>query len=139
MSEIFDEGNMRRVLGRAYPGGGSSGGRYPWDIPGNPYKGIFGKCTYMEDKLVPDEKGRVIVVQKEKHCDYDVYIGITRHFLVIAGCEKNSYFYMFDDAPEGSEGIMQEILSETFLADIGTCFPLADIQDCQFKKGGWDL
>ena len=42
---------------------------------------------------------------------------------------------MFDDAPEGSEGIMQEILSETFLADIGTCFPLADIQDCQLKKG----
>ena len=135
MSEIFDEGNMRRVLGEHIPEGEVLEAGIHGISQETRIKGIFGKCIYMEDKLIPDEKGRVIVLQKEKHSDYDVYIGITRHFLVIAGCEKNSYFYMFDDAPEGSEGIVQEILSDTFLSDIGTCFPLADIQDCQFKKG----
>ena len=135
MSEIFDEGNMRRVLGEHIPEGEVLEAGIHGISQETRIKGIFGKCIYMEDKLIPDEKGRIITLDKKKCSSYDVYIGITRNVLVIAGCERNSYLYELDDAPDGSENDMQKITSEVLLADIGTCYPLTDIQSCQFKKG----
>ena len=37
--------------------------------------------------------------------------------------------------PDASEADIQEVISDIFLADIGTCFLLADIQSCEIKKG----
>lgn len=41
--------------------------------------------------------------------------------------------------PDASEADIQEVISDIFLADIGTCFLLADIQSCEIKKAGWVL
>lgn len=135
MSEIFDEANMRRLLEEHIPIGETLVAGIHAISQETHIKGIFGRCIYMEDKLIPDKNGRIIALDKKKHSTYDVYIGITQNFLAIAGCEKNAYHYELDDAPDGSEGEMQEITSDICLADIGTCFPLADIQSCQLKNG----
>ena len=126
MSEIFDEARMRWVLGDYIPEGEELAAGIHAISQETHIKGIFGKCIYMEDKLIPDEKGRIITLDKKKCSSYDVYIGITRNVLVIAGCERNSYLYELDDAPDGSENDMQKITSEVLLADIGTCYPLTD-------------
>ncbi|MCI9106393.1 MAG: hypothetical protein HFG57_10650 [Lachnospiraceae bacterium] len=135
MSEIFDETNMRRILGKHIPEGetllaGIHGISQEVQI-----RGIFGKCIRTEDKLIPDEKGGVIALDKRAYSTHDVYIGITQHSLVIAGCERNQYLYQFGDVPDGIGMDVQEITSELFLADIGTRFSLADIQSCKYKKG----
>jgi hypothetical protein len=41
MSEIFDETNMKQVLGKYMPPGGSSVSWYTCDIEGNEYKAGF--------------------------------------------------------------------------------------------------
>ena len=57
--------------------------------------------------------------------------------MVIAECEEHNYFYEFDDKPGMGEKDIQEVVSDMLLSDIGTCFPLADIQSCEIKKGWW--
>ena len=59
----------------------------------------FEKCAYMEDRIVPDERGGIIALNKKKYSAYDIYIGITSSSLVIAECEEHNYFYEFDDKP----------------------------------------
>lgn len=135
MSEIFDETNMKQVLGKYMPPGGSSVSWYTCDIEGNEYKAGFEKCVYMEDRIVPDERGGIIALNKKKYSAYDIYIGITSSSLVIAECEEHNYFYEFDDKPGMGEKDIQEVVSDMLLSDIGTCFPLADIQSCEIKKG----
>lgn len=62
-------------------------------------------------------------------------LGLPRIFWQLPGAKRTPYHYELDDAPDGSEGEMQEITSDICLADIGTCFSLADIQSCQLKNG----
>lgn len=135
MSDIFNEANMRQALGKYIPNGetllaGIHAISHETDI-----KCLFGKCVYNEDRLIPDENGYIIAVNKKKHSTYDIYIGITQHFLVITDCEGDSYFYEFDEVPEGSSKDIQKVASDLLLTDIGTCFPLADIKNCEIKKG----
>ena len=77
MSEIFDEARMRWVLGDYIPEGEELAAGIHAISQETHIKGIFGKCIYMEDKLIPDEKGRIITLDKKKCSSYDVYIGIT--------------------------------------------------------------
>lgn len=135
MSEIFDETNMKQVLGKYMPQGEALlAGIHAISKETN-IRQVFGKCAYMEDRIVPDERGGIIALNKKKYSAYDIYIGITSSSLVIAGCEEHNYFYEFDDKPGMGERDIQEIVSDMLLSDIGTCFPLADIQSCEIKKG----
>lgn len=135
MSEIFDETNMKQILGKYMPQGEALlAGIHAISKETN-IRQVFEKCVYMEDRIVPDERGGIIALNKKKYSAYDIYIGITSSSLVIAECEEHNYFYEFDDKPGMGEKDIQEVVSDMLLSDIGTCFPLADIQSCEIKKG----
>ena len=134
MSEIFDETNMRQTLGRYIPDGETLLAGIHAISKETVIKVIFGNCARTGNGLVPDENGGVIV-HKEKYKVYDVYLGITQNSLVITECERNRYFYQFDDIPGLSGANIQEVTSEILFTDIGKCFPLADIKNCEIKKG----
>ncbi|MCI8660419.1 MAG: hypothetical protein HFG54_09280 [Lachnospiraceae bacterium] len=135
MSEIFNEENMRRMLGESVPEGETLVAGIHAIAQVMCIKGIYGKCVRYEDRLSPDERGGIIALSKEKYSSNDIYIGITSHFLVIVGCERNAYFYQYEDAPKAAEEDVLEVTSDIFLKDIGTCYLLTDIQRCEMKKG----
>ncbi|MCI8359879.1 MAG: hypothetical protein HFE86_00900 [Clostridiales bacterium] len=135
MPEIFDEANMRQVLGKYIPDRETLLAGIHAVAKETSVTGVFGKCMRMEDGLVPDEKGGVIVLNKKKYSTYDVYLGVTQSFLVMAECEKNSYYYQFDSEPDVGKADIQELAAPILFADIGTCFPLTDMQSCEIKNG----
>lgn len=135
MSGIFDETTMRFILGKYIPDGETlSAGIHAVSQEMN-VNGVFGKCIRTQNKLIPDENGDIIALSKKKHAAYDIYLGITQSSLIITECEKNSYLYQFDDEKNVREADIQKVTSDIFFADIGTCFPLTDIQSCEIKKG----
>lgn len=134
MSGIFDENNMRQVLGKHIPEGetllaGIHGVGLKTEI-----RQVFGKCTLFEDKLVPDENGAALAVSKSKYSNYDAYIGITEHYLILSECEACKYLYEVNEAPDLERPAAGELGACVPLEDIGACFPLAEIQKCEFKK-----
>lgn len=134
-SGIFDETTMRQALEVYIPDGETLlAGIHAVSQETN-ITGVFGKCVCTENRLVPDENGGIVALNKKKYSTYDIYIGITQYSLVITECEKNSYFYQCDDEADPSEADIQEVVSDILLADIGTCFSLADIQNCKIKNG----
>ncbi len=135
LNVIFDEGNMRRVLGKSLPAGETLLAGIHAISQETSIKGIFRNCICMEDRLVPVKSGGTVILEKKKYSTYDIYMGITRNFLLINGCEQDSYYYQTEDGPGDNGGYAQEVTSELLLEDIGTCFPLTDIQTCTFKKG----
>ena len=135
MAEIFDEANMRQILGEYIPDGETMLAGIHAVSKETKITGVFGKCIRTESRLVPSENGGIIALNKKKYSAYDIYIGITQTNLIIAECEKNSYYYQFFDEPDAAEADIQELTSDIFLTDIGTCYPLADIQSCEIKKG----
>ena len=134
MAEIFDETHMRHILGRYIPEGETLRAGIHAISKETVIKVIFGNCARTEKGLVPEENGGVIV-HKEKYAAYDVYLGITQYSLVITECERNRYFYQFDEIPGVSGANVQKVTSELLFTDIGKCFPLADIKSCEIKKG----
>ena len=134
MTEIFDETNMRQALGRYIPDGETLLAGIHAISKKTVIKVIFGNCACTEKGLVPYENKNVIV-RKEKHAVYDVYLGITQYSLVITECERNRYLYQFKEIPDLSEANIQKVTSEILFTDIGKCFLLADIENCEIKKG----
>lgn len=135
MSGIFDETNMRRVLGEYVPSGESLLAGIHAVSHEMAIKGIFGACARMEDRLVPDENGSIIELNKSKYATCDIYIGITQSSLVISGCERESYYYEFKEVQDAGDADVRKVTSNIFFADIGNCYPLADILSCTVKKG----
>lgn len=135
MSEIFDEMNMRNALAGHIPDGETLLAGIHAVAKETEARGVFGKCVRTQSKLLPDANGSTVALSKTKYSTYDVYLGITRSCMVIAECEENDYLYRFEDAPDTRGAYIREVTSEIDLADIGTCFPLADIQSCELKKG----
>lgn len=135
MSEIFDEANMRMTLGKYIPDGETLLAGIHAVSKETCIKGVFGKCIRADSGLIPYENGSIIALNKKKYAAYDVYIGITQTFLVIVECESNSYAYQFDDGMDVGEAEIQELTSDLYFVDIGTCFALADIQSCEMKNG----
>lgn len=135
MSEIFDEKNMYKALERYIPDGETLlAGIHAISKETNIIY-VFGNCARTESKLVPDENGGTVAVNKKKYSTYDIYLGITQTSLVITDCEGDSYYYQFDDEADVNGTDIQEVVSDIFFDDIGKCFPLADIQNCEMKKG----
>lgn len=135
MSEIFNETNMRCILGKYIPDGETLLAGIHAISKETHVTGVFGKCIRTEDGLIPDENGGTVALNKKKYATYDVYVGITQSSLIIAECEKCSYLYQFKDNPAVREEYVQEVTSDILFADMGTCYPLRDIQSCDMKKG----
>ena len=131
---ILSEKAMQKALGKYLPEGETLLAGIHAISKETVIKAAFGNCARTENALVPDGGGGVIV-RKEKHASYEVYLGITENFLIITECEKNRYFYQFDDIPALSGENVRKVESELPLSDIGKCFPLADIRACKIKKG----
>lgn len=135
VSGIFDETKMRQLLGKYIPDGETLLAGIHAVSKETHITGVFGKCICTENGFLPSESGNIIALSKEKFATYDIYLGITQSFLIITGCERNKYFYQFDENPSVTNAEVQEVTSDLFFADIGTCFPLTDIQSCEIKKG----
>ncbi|MCM1182381.1 MAG: hypothetical protein NC337_03290 [Roseburia sp.] len=132
--DIFDEANMRRTMGKYIPEGETLLAGVHAVSNETKITGLYGKCTRMESRLIPNESGGVISLNKKKYSSYDVYLGITQSFLIIAECGPNSYLYQVEEVSGADAAQVQEVSSEILLTDIGTCFPLTDIQSCTVKN-----
>lgn len=98
MSGIFDEGNMMQVLNSCLPDG---------------------------ETISAGIHGITLQVNKKKTSRFDVYIGITEYYLIVAECEERKYLNEFYRIPDKRKTVAE---------DIGTCFPLAQIQSCEIKN-----
>lgn len=131
---ILSETNMRQALEKYIPEGETLLAGIHAVSNQTVIKVIFGNCARTENGLVPYEN-RGVIVNKEKHAVYDVYLGITQYSLIITECERNRYYYEFEDIPGMRGENIQEVTSELLFSDIGKCFPLADIKSCEIKNG----
>lgn len=135
MSSIFDEKTMIQYLERSIPGGEAlAAGIHGIGITSQ-IKQAFKNCVLIGEQLIPKENGAVLEVSKEKYAKCDVYIGITQNYLIVSECELYKHCYEFNEHPELREGEAKELCTAISIQDIGTCFPLADIQTCIIKKG----
>jgi len=66
MSGIFEEGNMRRILEQYIPDGETLLAGIHAAAKESVVKCVYGKCVRTENRLVPDEKGGVIAINKKK-------------------------------------------------------------------------
>lgn len=129
---IQDEQKMRKSLERYLPQGETlTAGVYALGKT-TEFRQVFGNCILEDDKLIPDEDGSTIGVNKCKYAQYYLYIGMTQHHLLITDCEPCKHMYEFEDLGKlDVEGINSSIS----LQDIGTCFSLTQIESCKTKKG----
>lgn len=135
MSEMFDEGNMRRTLERYIPAGETLQAGIHAVSKETSIQAVFEKCLCTEYKVIPDDEGSTVMLTKKKRSAYDIYVGITQSFLVMAECESNQYRYEFHVVEPERTVDAQEVTEEILLSDLGTCYPLSDIQSCEIKKG----
>ncbi len=132
MAGIFDESLMRQTLGRYIPQGETLEAGIHAVSRETSIVAVFDKCVYAGDRLRRAENGGALMLRKKKYAPYDVYLGVTQSCLLIAQCEENKYLYDFDAV---SDPEAQPLAADLPLADVGTCFPLADVQSCEIKKG----
>ena len=87
--------------------------------------------------LLPVKQGGTIAVRRSKYASYDVYLGITARYLLIAECGTYKHFYEYGaDAEIDPEVVaVTEVRREMSLNDMGTCYPLSEIRRCGIKKG----
>lgn len=131
---MFDEKKMKKALDKYLPDGETLAAGIHGIGTQTEIKQTFGKCIYDGEKLIPDENGTALQVTKSKFARFDVYIGITQHYLILSECEVNKHLYEFNDFPDLDETTVKEIDTCIPLEDIGTCFPLAEIQSCIIKN-----
>lgn len=136
VSDFFDEGRMRRTLEKHLPAGETL------------LAGVHGigmevkiietlpNCVYVEGVgLFPTpESKNILHITKEKHCKFDLYLGITEHYLLLAECEPNKWYYEFRNLKALTEFPSVEDAPLPSLEDIGTHFPFSFLQSCTVKK-----
>lgn len=134
MSGIFDEKNMIQALEKYIPAGETlTAGIHGIGLK-TEVKQIFGKCILAGEQLIPNENAGAYEISKCKYTKYDVYIGITEHCLILSECEVYKHYYEFNDSPDLEGRIVEEINTYIPLENIGTCFPLSEIQKCEIKN-----
>ena len=100
MAGIFDEANMRQVLGACLPEG---------------------------ETLAAGIHAITLQVNQKKTSYFDVYAGVTEHFLLVAECEERKYL-------TAAYPLLPD-LRKSVAEDVGACFPFESIQNCVIKKG----
>ena len=93
-------------------------------------------CVYVEGEgLIPTPEGKNILhITKEKHAKFDLYLGVTEHYLLLAQCESNKWYYEFRNLKALTEFPSAENAPLPSLEDIGTRVPFSFIQSCMVKK-----
>lgn len=135
MSGIFNEKTMTQALEKYLPDGESlTAGIHGVGIETH-IRQVFGNCTLKGDNLIPNPSGAALEINKSKFARYDVYISITQHYLILAECEVYKHLYEFNESPELDGTDIEEIHTCIPISDIGTRFPLVQIQKCEIKKG----
>ena len=87
---------------------------------------VLGACTPEGEALSAGIHGITLQVNQKKSSRFDVYIGITEHYLLVAECEERKHLTAaYPMLPD---------LRKTVAEDIGACFPLADIRRCEIKN-----
>lgn len=134
MSEIFSEKNMMQILGKYLPDGETlEAGVHGIGLEVR-ISQIFKNCIITEDTILPSENGEMFQVNKGKVAKFDVYIGITENYLILSQCEINKWYYEISEIQDSAQKNATEISSGISLRDVGTCFPLEDMQSCEIKK-----
>lgn len=134
-TDIFNEVNMRKALERYMPAGETMLAGVHVVTKESSVSCAFEGCVITEDKLVPATNDEIATVSKTKMRTYDMYLAITQHFLVVADCEPNRYFYEFNKAPVTNKADIYKVTEDIYLRDIGKCFPLENIASCKIKNG----
>lgn len=131
---ILDENHMRTAMEKYIPRGEAlTAGIHAVGIQ-TEIKQVFGKCICDGDQLIPSEDGAALEVKKSKFSNYDVYVGITQHYLILAECGEYKHLYEFNDTPDVNKTAVSDLDVCIPLKEIGTCFPLAEIQSYTVKK-----
>lgn len=134
-SDIFDESNMLQALQKYLPDGETLLAGIHAVTKESYVTCAFKNCVLGEDRLCPRDGGYTISISKKKVCTYDMYLGITQHYLVVADCQPNRYFYEYNRNLITDENAIQNVTTDILLKDVGKCFPLKDLQSCELKKG----
>lgn len=136
-NKIRSEANMRQVLSKYIPCDETLLAGIYASVQQSKVKAFFGKCRCEDGKLVPDENGGVLSLDKEKYAAYEVYLGITQSHLLVVECTKNKHCYSCTIEPDIPSQDVQELSAELNWEDIGNCFLLEDVQNFEVKKGSF--
>ncbi len=98
MAGIFDEAEMWQVLAGCIPEG---------------------------ESLLAAVHGITLQLNQKKASKFDVYVGITARYLLIAECEERKYLSTFYLIPDQRKTVEEEV---------GVCFLLTDIQRCVIQN-----
>lgn len=130
----YDEKKMLQSLGKYIPAGETlAAGIHGIGIESR-IREIFGKCINNNfERLIPDKNGPAVQVCKKKVAKYEVFVGITQHYLILSECEKYKHYYEVGEV-SGSVGDVRPIDKEILFEDIGTCFLLDEIKSCEMKN-----
>lgn len=83
-------------------------------------------CIPEGETLSAGIHGVTLQVNRKKTSVFDVYIGVTERYLAVVECEERKYL---------NEVYRIRDRRSTVAEDVGTCFPLAEIQRCVTKNG----
>lgn len=130
----FDEKKMMQSLGKYIPEGETlAAGIHGIGIE-SCIQQVFGKCINDNfERLIPDENGTAVQVLKKKVAKYEVFVGITQHYLILSECEKYKHYYEVEQVPDSGAGI-RPVKREILFEDIGTCFSLEEIKNCELTN-----
>ena len=135
MSNIFDEARMLRAIEKYIPDGETFVAGIHAGANESSVTGVFSGCILMQDRLRPDPNGGTVKVIRKKYSGYDVYLGITQNFLIIADCDTYDHYYQCDEKPEVGDAEIQKVTDDILLKEFGRRYFLTDIQRCVIKKG----
>lgn len=133
-NDIFNEANMRAALEKYIPQGETLVAAVRAAGQESAVYCAFEGCDLTEESLVPVQDGKTINIKKGKFSTYDLYVGITQNYLVVADCRPFRYYYEFNREPVAADTDIQVVTEEIFLCDIGKCFPLENIESLQAKN-----
>lgn len=133
MSVIFDEQRMQQVLAPCLPPGetllaGIHGVGFRVEI-----KETFGPCVLSGSQIIPKPDGAAVQVHKRKAAKFDMYVGITEHFLVLSPCEPCGYLYECNVLPNQDCPRCHPLDHPISVDDVGLSFPLAGVQRCEVR------
>ena len=137
MAGIFDEKNMKERLGLYIPEGEALLAGIHCVNKELHILRYYQNSIPHEDKVyhLDDVEPKVLQVAKSKYSTDDLYIGITRNYFVFVTCLERKYLYEFDYVENDVAYELSDIDEYVYLRDIGHCFKLTDIKNCEFKKG----
>lgn len=135
MAGIFDENKMLQALGTYIPEGETLIAGIHCACNKMEIIRLFKNCNCTEDMFIPNENGAAFQLRKAKYAGFDVYLGITENYLIVAECEKYMHYYEVDEIADFRINKAEEVKTCILFEDIGNnCVPLNDIQICEIKK-----